>query len=285
MVNSALATGDFFKLKPGDTALMCLSAEFIAGKMMLVRAMVLGLALDIVAPDTTPLEKTANTYDFCAMVPLQARNSLSQLFRIKILLLGGAPVSTELSKELIRYGSGIFETYGMTETITHIAVRKIAVQGTAGNSSYFRTLPHVQIIRDQRGCLVIDAPGITEGSIVTNDLVELKGTRHFKWLGRYDNVINSGGVKLIPEQIEAKLSEQLQHRFFVAGVPDAEFGEKLVLFLEGEHDTKQILEDIRKGNSLRKYEIPKAAIPIPKFEETKSGKVDRKAILKSFLED
>ncbi len=281
MINSALATGSFLSTKPGDSALLCLSAEFIAGKMMLVRALILGLDLDVVAPTSEPLQSVSKTYGFCAMVPLQARNSLSELNKVKTLILGGAPVSSRLAQELKNLNTNIYETYGMTETVSHVAVKQIASAGPLENTTYFQTLPYVSITTDTRGCLVIIAPRISDKKVVTNDLVRLKGTTHFKWLGRYDNIINSGGIKLIPEEIEAKLASSLNCRFFIAGVPDADLGEKVVLFVEAQLDKQLLLEKLKMNKELTQFEIPKEVVTVVSFKETKNGKVDRKATQKS----
>ena len=209
MVNSALATGFYFDLHQHTKALLCLSPNFVAGKMMLVRAMVLGWQLDIVEPDTHPLDKTKSTYDFCAMVPLQLSNSLSKLDQIKKLIVGGAAVSNELMEKLQDISTSVYATYGMTETITHIAIKQMNhfqnVTLSAVERLCFKTLPNIKITTDTRSCLVIEAPKIADKPIVTNDLVELISDNEFKWLGRYDSIINSGGIKLIPEQIEKKL--------------------------------------------------------------------------------
>ncbi|WP_422859747.1 AMP-binding protein [Flagellimonas sp. S174] len=271
MANSALATGQYFGLEPGDTALLCLPTDSIAGKMMLVRAMLLGLHLDYVIPSSRPIGQTASTYDFCAMVPLQAEKSLKEIDGIKTLILGGAPVSLSLEKNLQGTSSKVFETYGMTETITHVAVRQITPT-TDGN---FNLLPHIEISQDDRQCLVLHAPKISSGTIVTNDLVELTSKTSFKWLGRYDTIINSGGIKLIPEQIEKKLSPLLKNRFFVIGVPDETLGQKLVLVIEGNVNTKDLMQSIRKTRAFGKYEVPKEIISTKEFIETKTGKVQR----------
>ena len=272
MVNSALATGQYFNLKSGESALLCLPTTSIAGKMMLVRAMVLGLRLDYVAPSSRPLDKTTKKYDFCAMVPLQAEKSIQQLHRIKHLILGGAPISYRLEERLKKLSNLIYATYGMTETITHIAVRPISPK----NDISFEVLPSIEVSQDKRNCLVIHAPRISDSPVITNDLVEIKGKERFSWLGRYDNVINSGGVKLIPEQIEAKLSSLLEHRFFVTGIPDETLGQKLILILEGEGvDEKTIMESIKEISNLNKFEVPKTIYSIGRFIETKTGKVQR----------
>ncbi|WP_209403074.1 AMP-binding protein [Pseudozobellia sp. WGM2] len=279
MLNSTKATGDFFNLKEGNTALLCLSADYIAGKMMLVRAMVLGLELDYVSPTSKPIGKEFESHDFCAMVPLQVANSLDELKNIKKLIVGGSPMNQELKTKIKDRGlkTEIFETYGMTETITHIAVKKVHPVET--ENIVFKTLPGVAINTDERDCLVIDAPLVSDDIISTNDIVRIVSNTEFEWLGRYDNVINSGGVKLFPEQIEHKLHETIKARFFVAGLPDDILGQKLVLVVEGNTATDQLLEKIKQLTSLDKYEVPKQIFTVPKFKETDSGKVQRKKTL------
>jgi len=268
MVNSAIATGDFFDLKPGDKALQCLPVKYVAGKMMLVRAMLLGLDLDFVAPSSHPLWNNETEYDFVAMVPLQAQNSVSELKKVKKLIIGGAAVNKTLEKKLLKLPTMVYETYGMTETITHIAARKLG-------EIAFTVLPDVTVTFDDRNCLVIHAPRISEDVIVTNDIVELLDENRFVFLGRMDNVINSGGIKLLPEQIERKLTLKMQNRFFIAAKPDAELGEKVILVIEGEkHELDATLYE-----DLDKYEKPKEVIFIPKFKDTVTGKILRKESL------
>lgn len=288
MVNSAIATGKCFNLSEGDTALLCLSCSGIAGKMMLVRAMVLGLVLDYVAPSSTPLANTHSTYDFAAMVPLQVENSLEQLPQIGTLIVGGAPIAKSLKEKLELVSSNIFETYGMTETITHIAVKRIGanfhchpelVEGTV--ETLFNILPGTVISQDDRGCLVINAPNISDVEIITNDIVELIDDKHFKWLGRYDSIINSGGIKLVPEQIESKLTSIIHSRFFVAGIPDDTLGQKLILLVEDEQVSKiDLLQKIKGLKELTKYEVPKEIYLTKSFIETDSGKIDREKTIK-----
>lgn len=268
LVNSALATGDFFELKPGDSALCCLSVQFIAGKMMLVRSLILGLAVDFVSPNSYPLAAIGKEYDFVAMVPLQVQNSLDELYKVKKLIIGGAKMNDSLAKKLINIKTQVYETYGMTETITHIAAKKIGEQA-------FSILPNVSISQNENDCLVIDAPQVSEERLFTNDLVQIINDNQFVLLGRIDNVVNSGGVKLIPEKIEEKLADAIAARFFVGGIPDADLGEKLVLLVEGE---KQELDQSIFA-VLDKYEKPKAVFFVPEFDTTESGKIKRKAIL------
>jgi len=280
MRNSALATGSYFDLNENTKALLCLSATYIAGKMMLVRAMVLGWDIHLVSPIANPLEKHRELYDFSAMVPMQVEASLTDLHKIKQLIIGGAPISPTLHKELQTVTTNCFSTYGMTETITHIAVKRINKLGVSLSAveSYFNTLPNVSISQDDRDCLVIDAPKVSNEIIVTNDLINIHSDTEFEWLGRYDNVINSGGVKLFPEQIEQKLSQLIKERFFVAGITDEQLGEKLILIMESDVRLSLSKSDYEKC-MLSKYEIPKAVFTLPKFIETPSGKIQRKQTL------
>ena len=264
MVNSALATGDFFDLQPGQKVLHCLPTDYVAGKMMFVRAFILGLDMEFVAPSSHPMERVKGDFDFCGMVPLQAKNSLKDLHRIKKLIIGGAKINKTLESELVVIPSQIYETYGMTETITHIAAKRVG-------ESAFTVLPNVKVTQDDRHCLVIDAHTISGEKIVTNDLAELISDTQFVWKGRFDNVINSGGIKLIPEQIEEKLATSISNCFFVYGQADELLGEKLVLYVEGE--TIPIDESVFEA--LDKYERPKEIVFIPEFKRTATGKVIR----------
>ena len=268
MVNSALATGDFFDLKPGDRVMHCLPVKYIAGKMMLVRAFILGLDTDFVNPTSSPFSPNNNqAYDFIAMVPLQAQNSLKQLEKVKKLIVGGVGITKKLERKLAKLPTEVYETYGMTETITHIAAKKIGEKA-------FTVLPNVTLSYDDNHCLVIHAPRISDEIIVTNDLVELIDENQFVFLGRRDNVVNSGGIKLIPEQIEKKLCGKISSRFFVIGIADEDLGQKLVLVVEGEAQAPFGFD------ILDKYEKPKAVFFVPKFKETDTGKVMRKETLK-----
>ncbi|MCL6461910.1 MAG: AMP-binding protein [Flavobacterium micromati] len=270
MINSALASGDFFDLKPGNTALHCLPTNFIAGKMMLVRAFILGLDIDFVSPSSRPLLNKDRSYDFAAMVPLQVQNSIAELFKVKKMIVGGAKMNHELESQLANLKTEVYETYGMTETITHIAAKRVGEEA-------FSLLPNVKISIDDRNCLVIDAPNISNELIVTNDLVSLIDEDHFVFIGRIDNLINSGGIKLVPEKIEDKLSQKIHSRFFVAGMKDEDLGEKLVLIIEGEQ--QDLDNSIFK--KLDKYERPKEIFYVKKFAETENGKIKRKEILES----
>lgn len=269
MIHSALSTGDFFDLEPGNKALLCLPVQFIAGKMMLVRSLILGLDLDIVAPSTEPLALNTTQYDFVAMVPLQVQNSIEALKNVKKLIVGGAKMDAALEEKVLPLiKTVVYETYGMTETITHIAARRVG-------ENVFTVLPNVKIAQDDRGCLVITVPYISDEPVVTNDLVEIIRENQFIFLGRIDNVINSGGVKLIPEQIEAKLIDKISARFFVTGIPDSVLGEKLILVIEGEK--QDFAPDF--FDFLGKFEKPKEIVFVPKFKENENGKLLRKPSL------
>jgi o-succinylbenzoate---CoA ligase len=198
------------------------------------------------------------------MVPLQAKNSIDKLSNIKKIIIGGVKIHKSLEQELVKLPIEIYETYGMTETITHIAAKKVGTEA-------FTTLPHVTVSVNENNCLEIVAKNIGNEKIVTNDIVKLISDREFIWVGRFDNIINSGGIKIQPEQVEAKLSTLIPRRFFVSGFADDILGEKVVLYVEGEPlDINHSVFDV-----LDKYEKPKDIIFIPKFKETATGKIMR----------
>jgi len=279
MVNSALATGTFFKLAADATALLCLSANYIAGKMMLVRAMVLGWRLDVVPYRANPLDNVYRRYDFCAMVPLQLDNSLNRLHLIKKLIVGGGSVTTGLENQLQSVKTKVYETYGMTETVSHIAARRLNPnKKTKKGKGFFKILPNVTITTDTRDCLVIKAPKHCNGTVVTNDIVAIHTYKKFEWKGRFDNVVNSGGVKLYPESIETKLQLLIAQRFFVCGIPDDSYGERLILIIEDVYQDsakERIIMEISRTSTLAKYEKPKEIHFLSKFVETPTGKIQR----------
>ncbi len=287
MVDSALATGTYFNLPENTKALLCMSPNYIAGKMMLVRALTLGWNLDIVDPISNPLKNINKQYDFSAMVPLQLNNSLSDIYKIKKLIVGGGVVSNELLNKIQNIDTDVFATYGMTETITHIAVKRLnnfnSVIESETNQSHYNLLPNINISKDNRGCLVIDAPKVSNELVITNDLVELISSTEFKWLGRFDTIINSGGIKLIPEQIEEKLAKIISKRFFVTGMADELLGEKLILVIESSSDTvssDEILRNIKNLKLVTRFEIPKEIYFIKQFVETPTNKIHRAETLK-----
>jgi O-succinylbenzoic acid--CoA ligase len=278
VINSAKATGLYFNLQENTSALLCLPIGYIAGKMMLIRALTLGWKLDVIESNSHPLKEIDKAYDFCAMVPLQLENSLAKIHLIKKIIVGGGVVSNTLQEKLQNSATDVFATYGMTETITHIAVKRLnnylSLQGEITQQSFYQTLPNVTIYKDDRNCLVIDAPKVAEEIIFTNDVVQLVSDRHFEWLGRFDNVINSGGIKLHPEKIEEKLAKIITNRFYVIGKQDEKLGEKLILVVEGSHQAIKF-----ESIDLSKFEVPKETYFIAKFLETGTGKIQRKKTL------
>jgi O-succinylbenzoic acid--CoA ligase len=277
MINSALATGSFFNLPKKTTALLCLPTNYIAGKMMLVRSMVLGWNLDVVEASSRPL-KNDKSYNFVAMVPMQVQKSILDLHKAKIILIGGGEIPQKLIETFSNIKSKIFQSYGMTETVTHIAVREIH----PNFSEFYTTLPQVKITTDNRNCLVINAPKVASVKIVTNDLVQVKNENQFKWLGRVDNTINSGGIKLIPEQIEGKLQKIIVSPFFIHKKQDDLLGEKVVLIIQGEKD-KNLIKRIKSISDLNQYEKPKEIYFLDEFIYTKTDKINRVATVKNIF--
>ncbi|MFQ3340572.1 MAG: O-succinylbenzoic acid--CoA ligase [Flavobacteriaceae bacterium] len=272
LVNSAIATGNFFNISVGDKALNCLPANFIAGRMMLIRAIILGLSLDLVSPSKNPFYKNDTVYDFVAMTPMQAFHSLAYLNQVNTLIVGGAYVSVALQNEFRKRSINAFETYGMTETLSHIAVRSME-----DPPSEFTCLSHVSVTQDARKCLVVKVPLLNIENLVTNDQVELLDKNRFKLIGRVDNVINSGGIKLHPEQIERKLSEVLSQHYFIGSLSDSVLGQKVILAIaeKNEFDKELLKDQVKNCKSLSPYEMPKAIVFYNDFEYTHSGKIKR----------
>ncbi len=280
MLQSAMMTIRYLQLLPNDAALLCLSCGHIAGKMMVVRAFAGGLSLVSCEPCSNPLMQIPESQkiDFAAFVPLQVKEILSsfktsnQFKQIKNVLIGGAPISPELKNWLHRMPNAIYETYGMTETISHVALKKLSKES---NEDYFTLLNGITVESNEQDCLVIHAPYLSPEPIITSDIAELKDNRHFKWLGRADNVVNSGGVKLIPEVLEEKIRHLTSRRFFFAGKQDEKLGERLLLVIEGDVYSEDELIELRKelSKALDKYELPKEILFVSRFRETPEGKI------------
>lgn len=266
MLISAKATCDFLDLNEGDSALLCLNPSTIGGKMMIVRSIERNLNLTIVEPSSNPLGNLESKFDFCAMVPYQVQNSLIEIDQIKKIIIGGAPSSSELKKSLNQKSCKAFQTFGMTETISHFALADLA-----NDNLVYQTLPGVNI-STENGNLVVDYPAIGVTQLQTNDTVNILSEDEFVWLGRTDFVINSGGVKLHPEVIESKLSELITTPFFLTGISDEKWGEKLVLCIQSDTDSIHKKSDFSKLDS---YEVPKEIWRFSKFIETESGKINR----------
>jgi len=278
MINSAKATGAFFDVNEGAKALLCLSANYIAGKMMLVRAMTLGWDLDTVTPSNAPLGGSKKKYDFCAMVPTQLRNSLQNIDNIRKLIVGGAPITQSLSNRIQTKKVQVYETYGMTETVSHIAVKRVSTLAGGVEEPFFKTMPAVEVSVDQRGCLVINAPLVAKETLVTNDIVTLINATTFLWKGRFDNVINSGGIKLFPEEIEKKIQHLIDQRFFISWLSDSKLGQQLVLIIENSDAVNKAKNNNNApdfSSVLTKYQMPKQVFYVAQFVETATGKIQR----------
>ena len=285
MLNSARMTCNFLNLKEGDTALLCLPVEYISGKMMVVRALERKLKLSVATPSAKPVQNLNVTVDFCAMSPLQVENSLHKIHFIKNLIIGGAQVSQSLKNKISQSlkdkntETTVYETYGMSETLSHIALKQIYPV----SEEYFSVFKGIEIALDERRCLKISAPALHPEILQTNDLVELKDDRHFKFLGRIDNVINSGGLKIHPEELESLLHRYIPREAAFLGVNDEKLGQKLVLVIEGsENDVLKLqlneaLKEIEK--TLSKNHLPKTIHFIPVFPRIPNGKLNRKELL------
>ena len=281
MLNSARITCDFLGLHEGDTALLCMSLDYIAGKMMVVRALERGLRLIVQEPSGHPL---ATNYqlsiinyqlDFSAMVPMQVYNSLQvpeereRLMQIKQLIIGGGAIDEALAVELKSFPHAVWSTYGMTETLSHIALRRL---NGPDASDYYTPFPSVHLSFSDEGCLIIDAPEVCPDILVTNDIAELRPDGTFRILGRKDNVICSGGIKIQAEEVERQLRPHLREPYMISKRPDEKFGEIAVLLTEGNPDeARAVCERI-----LPKYYQPRAYIHIDRIPMTETGKLKRR---------
>jgi len=286
MQASALLTLSFFKLKQGERVLLCLPVDYIAGKMMVVRALVGGLDLVLTEPSSRPLNLVEGEFRFMPLVPLQVIESFGagdDLSRTSILLIGGGELPTSLKAKIEALSiPEVYESFGMSETYTHFALRRI---NGPGQESSFRLLKGAVISLDTRGCLVVDLPGVTRGKVVTNDLVEIdEGGKSFTWLGRYDNVINTGGIKVIPEILEARIGSLLGATVLILPVEDEKLGQKILLMVEWKmteaHTSFNKISDQWRsilGRALSSHELPKKIIPVPELPRNASHKPDRKA--------
>lgn len=281
MLASAKITCDFLGLEEGDRALLCMPLDFIAGKMMVVRSIERKMELINVEPSSHPLAGLKEQcFDLIAMVPYQVHCSVQVpqereiLMNCKNLIIGGGAVSDELQKELEGFPNAVWSTYGMTETLSHIALRRL---NGSGRSEWYTPFENVRIGTDKDGCLWIDAPLIHEGVLHTNDIAEMHtesktGKSLFKILGRKDNVICSGGIKLQIERIEQALRPYMKVPFCVSRRKDEKFGEIAVLLIEGAQD--DLMEAM---NRLEKYSRPKDIVSVSRIPLTGTGKIDRRS--------
>ncbi|MDO6440282.1 AMP-binding protein [Cyclobacterium sp. 1_MG-2023] len=281
---SAKATKAFFGFNKGCKMLCCLDTEKVAGKMMLVRALEWEGELKVIPADSKPLKGFENEhFDFVALVPLQVENSLTSrngtlvLNQIKNLIIGGAPITSRLREQLSRLSGRVFQTYGMTETLSHIALANLKNNGNL----MYRTLPNVQVKVDDSNRLMILAPMAGNSWLQTNDIVKLESENAFTWKGRADHVVNSGGIKLHPEEIAAEIGG-LMHlyfphsMFFLTGIKDEKLGQALTLVIEGKENAEAGKLLLQKAKSLLpKFHNPKQILFFPQFKLTSSGKIDQ----------
>jgi O-succinylbenzoic acid--CoA ligase len=279
MVKSAERTIGYFGLQPGNRILLSLPCRYIAGKMMVVRAIIGQMNLITVDPSTDFDFLQNESFDFGAMVPNQVFKLLEQssgkvmLQNIRNLLVGGSSISTALETQTGELSSRIVSTYGMTETASHIAIRELS---GSRKSDYYQCLPGISVSLSENDCLQIHLSEFSE-PLQTNDLAELQSSTSFRILGRVDSVIISGGIKYSPEVIEKKLEGIIPSRFVISSVPDQKLGEKLVLVIEGQSfETNYIQEQIRQ--ILPPFERPKRVLFLSQFPETTSGKIIRNEI-------
>ena len=276
MEASARTTCRFLGLKAGDTALLCMPLEYIAGKMMVVRSIVMGMQIIAVEPSGHPLANIASAPTFAAMVPLQVYNSMQvtkereTLRQIKQLIIGGGAIDEDMAKALRDFPNAVWSTYGMTETLSHIALRRLNGNNA---SEWYSPFDGVNISTDSNGCLIINAPEVCEHPLITNDIAEIStdGCR-FRIIGRRDNVICSGGIKLQIEEIEALLHPVLSHPFIITKVPDEKFGEAVVL-LTTDTDVEHIKSICQKH--LSRFQMPKHIIYVTDIPTTQTGKPAR----------
>ena len=296
MLNSARITCDFLGLKPGDSALLCMSLDYIAGKMVVVRSIERHLHLISVPPSGHPLKDVDEEITFAAMVPMQVYNTLQlpeereRLSRIRHLIIGGGAIDAALEKELKSFPGNIaiWSTYGMTETLSHIALRRINGDEP---SEWYQPFDSVHISQTEEGCLVIDAPQVCAETLVTNDIVEIEPYIYnkveklrFRIKGRKDNVICSGGIKIQIEEVETLLKPHLEKPFMLAKKKDGKFGEIAVLLSEDE-DIKKVEATVRrllsdeseKSSDHKKYKywIPKEFRYVEHLPLTETGKPKR----------
>lgn len=282
MLNSARTTCDFLGLTAEDTALLCMNLDYIGAKMMVVRCLERGMRLVAVPPtghpyaQLSPEERSHGSITFAAMVPLQVYNSLrvpaerDWLRSIRHLIIGGGAVDARLGGVLRSFPNHVWSTYGMTETLSHIALRPLSGDGA---SEWYKPFDGVEIGQTAEGCLVIDAPLVHEGTLVTNDVVEICPERGFRVLGRRDNVVVSGGLKIQIEEVEHRLGPFLARPFLVSKSPSDKYGEKLVLLTE-DNDIPRVLEVCKRV--LPKYWVPRAFLHVAEIPLTPTGKPARK---------
>lgn len=278
MISSALRTIEYFSLKEGDRALLSLPCRYIAGKMMVIRAIVGKMDLMTVDPSLESGLLAENTFDLGAMVPnqvvklLESDSGIRKIENIRNLLIGGSSIQATLEAQVSRLKNKVVSSYGMTETASHIAIRTLS--GPC-RSEIYECLPGITVSLGENDCLQVHVPG--QGSLQTKDMAELISPTAFKILGRADDVIISGGIKYWPEAIEKKLEGVIEGRYVISAVPDDKLGEQLVLVVEAKatpvEGLQQIIEEI-----LPPFERPRQICFLDPFPQTANGKIKRNEI-------
>jgi O-succinylbenzoic acid--CoA ligase len=284
MEASAAATGAFFGTTTREHLLCSLNPSFIAGKMMLVRAMVWNCPITLVEPSANPLLGLEEQFTFVALVPLQVEAGLAEEKSRKLLqsiphvLIGGAALPHKIQQGLVQQGIRAWQSFGMTETVSHIALAPIEE-----GELVYQPLPGVAIGINEQDCLWIQSPMSGSEKIQTNDTIELRSKNTFVWLGRADFAVNSGGIKHFPEQLERRIAPLLEETcpgcaYFLYGEKDSRLGEQLVLYVEqtGEEKRRLALE-AGLEQFLGKYEVPKKIYFIEAFAYTPTRKINRHA--------
>lgn len=289
MLDSARITCDFLRLKKGGTALLCMSLDYIAGKMMAVRALERNLQLTVTEPCGHPLARLSaykgkypeTGFDLVAMVPMQVYNTLQVreeaelLKKTRHLIIGGSAIDERLETELRSFPHAVWSTYGMTETLSHIALRRL--NGTTPEQ-WYTPFDTVDVSLDGNGCLVIDAPMVCGRQLITNDIAEIAPDgRRFRIIGRKDNVICSGGIKIQAEEVERLLKPHLHVPYIISKKKDRKFGEVAVLVIQSA-DTAQAEAVCRKV--LPKFWQPREYISIEHIPMTETGKPGRAEVMK-----
>ena len=285
IVASARRTLNFLSLKKGNSALLCIPNRFIGGKMMIARSIIGDLDLYIADNEAIPSLPNGVKMDFAAVVPYQMHAILNDAEakeswkKVGKIIIGGGQVDPRLEAEIVNWKNEIYESFGLTETISHIALRKIS---GVKKKEPFLALEGITFSVDERDCLIIHSELLPTNPLITNDIVELVSDTSFVWQGRADNMVNSGGVKIIPETLEKILKPHMNTKFFFGGLPDEKLGEKLVIVVESqplaEIDQEDLLSEMKK--EFHKYEIPREFCFLDEFVETENGKINRKKTLK-----
>jgi O-succinylbenzoic acid--CoA ligase len=287
VVASAHATARALGLAKGDHILVSIDIRYIAGKMMLIRGLELGLTMTISRPVSYPFKYVSNPiFDFTSLVPLQLwtiferyPDAVAYLNSMKAILVGGASLPLDIEEKIQHIKAPVYASYGMTETASHIALRRV---NGLSRAEYYTALPDVFLKKDERDCLIVKGLMTNDQWITTNDHVELLSDSQFKWIGRVDFVINTGGVKIYPEQVEKKVERvfhdlTIKRRFVISSVSDRRLGEKIILVIEGE-----LLDKLTEQFILNKlkaictlYDYPQDIRYVYQFPETPTGKIDR----------